>query len=73
MLDRARLASLGVRIALQGHMPFYAAVKATYDTLKHLRDGGSAGDLKDKVASNDLLKIALKLDDYERWQRDYLQ
>lgn len=73
MLDRDRLAALGVRIALQGHMPFYAAVKATYETLKHLRDGGSPGDLRDKVASPDLLNIALKLDDYARWQREYLQ
>ena len=38
--DRDFLASQGVRIALQGHMPFYAAAKAVYDTLKHLRDGG---------------------------------
>ena len=32
--DRAYLGSQGVRVALQGHMPFMAAVKATHDTLK---------------------------------------
>ena len=37
--DKAYLASRGVRIALQGHQPFSAAVKATYDTLKALREG----------------------------------
>ncbi|HEY7711409.1 MAG TPA: isocitrate lyase/phosphoenolpyruvate mutase family protein, partial [Candidatus Entotheonella sp.] len=73
MADRERLAALGVRIALQGHMPFYAAIKAVYDTLKHLRDGGSPADLSDKTASAELLDIAMKRPDYARWQRDYLQ
>lgn len=73
MLDRERLGAAGVRIALQGHMPFYAGVKAVYDTLKHLRDGGSPAALSDKVASNDLLNIALKQQDYASWQQDYLQ
>ena len=39
LTDRAYLGSQGVRIALQGHLPFMAAIKATYDTLKALRDG----------------------------------
>jgi carboxyvinyl-carboxyphosphonate phosphorylmutase len=73
MSDRQRLGAAGVRIALQGHMPFYAGVKAVYDTLKHLRDGGSPAALNDKVASNDLLNIALKQQDYARWRQDYLQ
>jgi carboxyvinyl-carboxyphosphonate phosphorylmutase len=73
MADRDRLASLGVRIALQGHMPFYAAIKAVYDTLKHLRDGGSPAALSDTTASGELLDIAMKRPDYARWQRDYLQ
>ena len=33
------MAAHGVRVALQGHQPFMAAVQATYDTLKALRDG----------------------------------
>ena len=39
MQDKDYLASRGVRIALQGHQPFSAAVKAIYDTLKALREG----------------------------------
>lgn len=70
--DRQFLTAHGVRIALQGHHPFYAAAKAAYDTLKFLRDGGSPADLKDKVASVDLLNIALHQDDYKRCQNDYL-
>ena len=38
------LAKQGVRICLQGHQPFQAAVKATYDTLKALRDGTPPSD-----------------------------
>lgn len=71
--DRDFLAAHGVRIALQGHMPFYAAAKATYDTLKHLREGGDPAELKSKTASDDLLDLALRLKDYAQWQNDYLQ
>lgn len=40
------LASLRVRIALQGHAPFAAATQAVYDILKALRDGASPKSLK---------------------------
>jgi carboxyvinyl-carboxyphosphonate phosphorylmutase len=73
LADRQFLAANGVRIALQGHHPFYAAAKAVYDTLKYLRDGGAPSGLKDRVASDDLLRIALKRDDYDRRHRDYLR
>lgn len=71
--DRQWLAAHGVRIALQGHQPLYASVKAVYDTLKHLREGGSTAALKDKVASEELLDIALRQKDYKRWQGEYLK
>jgi len=73
LADRTFLAANGVRIALQGHHPFYAAAKAVYDTLKYLREGGAPADLKDRVASEDLLTIALKQNEYKRWQGDYLR
>jgi carboxyvinyl-carboxyphosphonate phosphorylmutase len=40
------LASLRVRIALQGHAPFAAATQAVYETLKALREGTSPKNLK---------------------------
>jgi oxaloacetate decarboxylase len=73
LADRQFLAANGVRIALQGHHPFYAAAKAVYDTLKYLRDGGAPAGLKDRVASEELLRVALRGDDYARRQRDYLR
>ncbi|PYN04612.1 MAG: oxaloacetate decarboxylase [Candidatus Rokuibacteriota bacterium] len=73
LADRAFLAANGVRIALQGHHPFYAAAKAVYDTLKYLREGGAPAGLKDCVASEELLAVALKQNDYKRWQGAYLR
>jgi carboxyvinyl-carboxyphosphonate phosphorylmutase len=71
--DRAFLAANGVRIALQGHHPFYAAAKAVYDTLRYLREGGAPSGLKDRVASEELLRVALKQDDYKRRQADFMR
>jgi carboxyvinyl-carboxyphosphonate phosphorylmutase len=71
--DRAWLASQGVRIALQGHQPFYAAAKAVYDTLKYLREGGAPAGLKDRVASEELLNVALKQEEYKRRHGAYLR
>ena len=73
LADKSFLASRGVRIALQGHHPFYAAAKAVYDTLKYLREGGAPAGLKDRVASEELLNIAMRQSDYKRWQGDYLK
>ena len=66
------LAANGVRVALQGHMPFYVGAKAVHEALKHLKEGGSPADLKDRAASDELLDIAQERDDYTRWQREYL-
>jgi len=70
--DREFLAAHGVRIALQGHVPFQVVVKALYDTYKHLREGGAPAALKDRAASEELMSVALHQADYRRWQHDYL-
>lgn len=70
--DRTFLAANGVRIALQGHVPFQVVVKALYDTYKHLREGGSPAALKEQAASPELMNLALRQGDYRRWQRHYL-
>ena len=70
--DRAYLASRGVRIALQGHMPFMAAVKATYDTLKALRDGVAPSELDDVIASSELMGRVTRLDEYDGWIDEFL-
>jgi carboxyvinyl-carboxyphosphonate phosphorylmutase len=69
--DRAYLASKGVRVSLQGHQPFQAAVRAIHDTLKALRDGTAPADLKN-LASNELMAKVTRAADYAAWTRDFL-
>ena len=72
LADRQFLASHGVRIALQGHLPFAAAVKAVHDTLKALREGVSPSDLSSQIATPELMAQATRRDDYNRWTADFL-
>ena len=69
--DKDYLASRGVRIALQGHQPFAAAVKATYDTLKALREGTRPAALQG-VASADLMAKVMHEGDYKGWTKAFL-
>ncbi len=72
LTDRGYLGSQGVRIALQGHLPFMAAIKATYDTLRALREGVAPSDLSDTTASPDLVAHVTRLDQYDSWVREFL-
>jgi oxaloacetate decarboxylase len=69
--DREWLAAHRVRIALQTHAPFAAAVQAVYATLKALRDGVAPADLEN-VAPPAMLRRLTRADDYRHWTRDYL-
>ena len=69
--DRDHLAANRVRIALQGHQPFMAAVQAAHDTLKALRDGVKPADLTG-IASGDFMKGAMRDADYKRWMKEFL-
>ncbi len=71
MSDRARLAAHGVRVALQGHQPFAAAVAAIHATLKALREGTPPAELKG-VAPAALMKQVTREADYAAWTRDFL-
>ena len=70
--DLAFMAENGVRIAAQGHMPFFVATKAVYDTLRYLKEGGSPADLKADAASEELLSQFQLRPAYAGWQREYL-
>jgi len=71
LADKDYLASRRVRIALQGHQPFAAGVKAVHDTLKALRDGTAPSKLQG-VASAELMKQVTRDDDYTRWTKEFL-
>ena len=71
IMDLDYLGARGVRVCLQGHHPFRAAVRATHDTLKALRDGTPPAEIEN-VASNDELKTLTRDADYRRWTDDWL-
>ncbi len=71
MADKARLAAHGVRVALQGHQPFAAAVAAVHATLKALREGTAPADLQG-VAPAPMMKAVTREADYAAWTRDFL-
>jgi carboxyvinyl-carboxyphosphonate phosphorylmutase len=70
--DRPFLAANGVRILMLGNPIFAIAVKAIYDSLKHLHDGGALEDLQDRQASQDLLRAVHRLEEFLQQQHDYM-
>ncbi len=72
LADKEFLGANGVRVALQGHLPFYAAIKAVYDTLKSLRDGVAPADLAPGQASADLVAQVTRKQDYDKWTKEFL-
>lgn len=71
LMDLNYLSQQGVRICLQSHQPFMAAVQAVYDTLKALRDGTQPKDI-DYVASKELMQQLTRDSEYKNWLKDYL-
>jgi carboxyvinyl-carboxyphosphonate phosphorylmutase len=71
LTDLAYLGARRVRIALQGHQPFAAAVKAIHDTLRALRDGVPPGKLTG-IADVELMKRVTRDADYSRWTKEFL-
>ncbi len=69
--DRAWLGAQGVRVALQGHQPFAAAVSAVHETLKALREGTPPGELAG-VAPPELMRRVTRDADYRGWMDDFL-
>ena len=65
--DDARLASLGVRIVVDGHAAYFAAIKATYDCLREQR-GIAASDLN----ATELTHKYTRPEDYIVWAREYM-
>ena len=70
-LDKAWLGTMGVRIALQGHQPFSAAVQAVYTTLKALRDGTKPAGLTG-VAPAEMMEKYTRAADYKAWTDDFM-
>ncbi len=65
------LASLGVRICLQGHRPVLAAIRACHEALAALARGTSPEEIQG--VSGDVLARALRRAEYDRWTNAYLK
>ncbi len=70
-LSKEWLGQMGVRIALQGHQPFSAAVQAVYTTLKALRDGTKPSALTGIASSETMAKVT-RAGDYKTWTEKFL-
>ncbi len=70
--DRGFLSAHNVRIALQGHQPFAAAVQATYATLEALRAGVAPSALPN-VAAKGLMDDVTREADYAIRTNDFLR
>ena len=71
LADLDWMAAHKVRVALQGHAPFSAAVLAVYNTLKALRDGTKPEALTG-IAPADLMRRVTRGDQYAQWTKDFL-
>jgi carboxyvinyl-carboxyphosphonate phosphorylmutase len=71
-MDLDYLASQGVSLCLQGHQPVMAAIQATYDALKALREGTKQSDLNKRFDKN-LINQWSKVDAYGQWMQDFLE
>lgn len=70
--DRDYLAAQAVRVLLLGHAPFQAAVRAMFETMRALRDGASASDLGNVIASPELIADLTAQTEYDRRTEAYL-
>ena len=66
--DNKRLAALGVRVVVNGHAAYFAAIKATYDCLREQRQI----DASDLNASQLSVKYSTA-EEYMVWAEDYMQ
>ncbi|MNZ36672.1 Oxaloacetate decarboxylase [compost metagenome] len=66
--DDRRLAELGVRIAVDGHAAYFAAIKATYDCMREQRAIATGNGL----GASALVHKYTPPDDYIAWAREYM-
>lgn len=69
--DMENLAARGVRVALQSHAPFAAAVQAVYETLRAQREGVAIKDLP-CLADKELIGRVTRQPDYMKWMSDFV-
>lgn len=71
LADPDYLSARRVRVALQGHLPFMAMIRAVHDTLKALHAGTPPAEIPG-VAPDDVVKRLTRDTDYRAWLRDFM-
>lgn len=69
--ERDFLGAHGVRISLQGHQPFMAAVAAVHETMKALREGTPPARLANLASAQQMQQLSRDAD-YARWSESFL-
>jgi len=69
--DDQRLAELGVRIVVDGHAAYFAAIKATYDCLR-LQRGQQKQSKSENLSATELSHTYTQPEDYIRWAKEYM-
>jgi carboxyvinyl-carboxyphosphonate phosphorylmutase len=72
LADRDSLAAQRVRIAVQGHAPIAAAVRAVHETLKAIFEGSAPKDLNN-LASSELMNRVSRTEPTAKRQADFLE
>ncbi len=62
-----------MRILMLGNPTYAIAVKAIYDSLKHLKDGGALDELGDRLAAPELLRRVNRTEEFVALQERYLR
>ena len=71
LADLRYLERHNVRIALQAHAPFAAAIQATFDTLKAVREGKMPSEIEG-LANNTLMRQVTRAEDYDDWMKRFV-
>ncbi len=72
LADLDYLATQGVRISLQGHQPFLAAIGAVHATLKALRDGTPPAEIA-TAAPPELIQAVTREAQHRHWIKTFLE
>jgi carboxyvinyl-carboxyphosphonate phosphorylmutase len=69
----SELTAAGVRLVLTGHQPFFVAMKALYDAMRHLKEGGTSQELHSLIAPKELVDSVLGAEGHRQWIEEYMQ
>ena len=72
-VKREEFEAAGARVMLQGHQPLAAAVKVLREVYSHFYNGGSAADLKSKIASSEEMDKMTHNDEYKQWIKAFMK